>query len=228
MLRLHASQVAQADGLLRVMQTLPPREVVVPPGQPPLLPPAQWGRPTLLLDLDQTLIRSCPVPEGQALPVRMCHGWSMHAPTHALWKARPLLYVDIDIVIMVERLCVRVDIRHHISKHLARCMSPAHACHSDIRHKLVPRSRLYSLGKRRTRMYDASAGMPVANCSRALLRHSCTHLCAQRYVQCTLTRMPLEPMRLHQPARLHALVMPQLRAGGARGVLHARRRAHGH
>jgi len=110
-LRLHALQVAQADGLLGVMQTLPPREAVVPPGQPPLLPPPQWGRPTLLLDLDQTLIRSCPVPEGQALLVRMRRPSRMHAVTHAVGESAT--HSNIDIVVVVMRLCVRVGPGQH-------------------------------------------------------------------------------------------------------------------
>jgi hypothetical protein len=109
--RLHALQVAQADGLLRVMQTLPPREAVVPPGQPPLLPPPQCCRPTLLLDLDQTLVRSCPLPEGQALLVRMRRPSCMHAVAHAVGECTTLS--NIDIVVVVMRLCVRVGTGQH-------------------------------------------------------------------------------------------------------------------
>ena len=102
--------MARADGLLRVMQTLPSREALVPPGQPPLLPPAHWGRPTLLLDLDQTLIRSCPVPEGQALPVRMCCPSRMHAVVHSEALLRPLLAISHCRV--VKRRCMRVRCSH--------------------------------------------------------------------------------------------------------------------
>lgn len=56
----------------KVLAGLPLRGSVLPRGQQaPLLPPAPHGRPTLLLDLDHTLVRSAPLPESQALPVSL-------------------------------------------------------------------------------------------------------------------------------------------------------------